>query len=122
MKKKKISGHLVKVCRASGMPVDIKNIDRYKEDYGKIYDKLMLKYKLTDTTIITPELSQKLDKILLRVQRILSARYPNIGYWKQIQNKLQWRIKVKQHGPIAVARDMESGDIVYVILDAGFPG
>lgn len=119
MKKNK---RMIKVCRASGMPVDIKDMDRYHEHYQKLYDKVMAKYKIDESKAMDQALSEKLNKLFLRLQKGLGKKYPNIRYWNFIETKLQWRMKVKQHGPIAIAQDSDTGDIAYVILDAGFPG
>lgn len=112
----------IKVCRASGLPVNLKDQDLYKEHYQRLYDRVMAKYKIGETDILSPEFSQKLEKLFLRIQRILGKKYPNIRYWNYISSKLQWRMKVKEHGPITIAQDRETKDIVYVILDVDFPG
>ena len=33
----------VKVCRASGMPVQVENIEKYQTDFKNIYSKVMKK-------------------------------------------------------------------------------
>lgn len=119
---KKTNKRMIKVCRASGLPVDIRDIDGYKNHYQKLYDRVMAKYKINENDILSPEFSQKLEKLFLRIQKGLGKKYPNVRYWNFIASKLQWRMKVKEHGPISVAQDRETKDIVYVILDVDFPG
>jgi hypothetical protein len=119
MQKTKAAPKMVKVCRASGMPVTIEHIEGYKADWQAIYDKVMLKVGFTPDSLHkgTPEMNARAQRILNRVERLLLKRYPNTGLWAELKSRRAWLKAVEQHGPIAVAKSLDGGDMVYILLD-----
>lgn len=94
--------------RASGDPVRLEDREAKAEEWRKIFDKVEARYKKPN------EHSQKL---LQRLDGILNKKYPNTDSWEFLKTKKQWEEKVTQYGPIAMAKTLDSPELVYVIID-----
>jgi hypothetical protein len=109
----------VKVCRASGLPVQIENLNNFQNEMRAAYDKILLRegINLDKPLMMEKEQAERMQRLLDRVERILRRKYPNIEYWYNIREPEVWKHLVEKHGPIMIAKDSETGELVYVIYD-----
>lgn len=110
----------IKVCRASGLPIEVSHIEDYDKEFKQVYDKVITKLGLLENMPLTEEQSIRSNKLLTRVQKSLLKKYPVVGEWSLLASSEAWAEKVKQVGPIAVAIDSSTSEIAYIILDEGF--
>lgn len=110
----------VKVQRASGYPVNLEDIEKYQQEYREIYDKVCKKLGIDDKTMPTEEQAERCERLITRATKMMARKYPNIREWDFIASKKEWKEKIKTHGPIALALDLEGKDLVYVIMDRPF--
>lgn len=108
---------LVKVCRSSGMPARMEHLELFQSTYRSCYDRMLTRLKLTETSSLTPEQAKRMEKVMNRVEKILTKKYPNTDFWPFITSRRAWKKRVQQHGPIFVAIDSSTNDISYIILD-----
>lgn len=110
----------VKVCRASGLPIQMEHIEAYDKEFKAVYDKVIAKLGLIENMPLTEEQSVRSNKLLTRVQKSLLRKYPVVGEWPFLATAEAWVEKVKQVGPITCAINSETQQLAYVIMDEGF--
>jgi hypothetical protein len=110
---------MIKVMRASGMPVRIENLDAFQQTMRETYDKIMLREGIDVNKGIFLEEAQakRMQALLDRVERILRKRYPAVETWPVLKSARAMKAAVTQHGPIMMAKDSETGEPIYVIYD-----
>lgn len=107
----------VKVCRASGNPVKYEHIEQFQQEHRNIYDKVMKKFKLTETSKIDEKLSERLTKLFDRINISLLKKYPLEEEWDMVTEQEAWHELIKQYGNIMISRDKEKNQLIYVIFD-----
>lgn len=110
----------IKVCRASGLPVLQEHHEEYKEAYRTLYDKIMKRLSMTETSIPDQAIMARFDKLLARSSRLLLRNFPTVSEWPLLTSKKETKRLIREHGPIAIAIDGETSDLAYVILDDDF--
>ncbi len=110
----------IKVCRTSGLPVEHEDNVKYNAEFTQLYDKVMKKLNITESTIFNKELSVRVDKLLSRSQRLLLRKYPVTADWDMIMEEKDWVEKIKKYGPIMCVAARGSESLTYVILDTDF--
>ncbi len=98
--------------RASGLPVNPENLDKYHEEFRIEYDKIDKEYGIGEKSQMMEPL-EALEKKLLK-------KYPNVETWNFAKTQKQWKEMVEEYGPVAVALDQDTGKPVYVIMDVDF--
>lgn len=107
----------VKVYRASGNPVDYNHIEAFTNEHRAIYDKVIAKFQLKPTDTLSPELSQRLNKLFDRINKSLLKKYPLEAEWDEIKDSEKWLEAIQQYGNIMISKNQENGNLVYVIFD-----
>jgi hypothetical protein len=110
----------LRVCRASGMPVQIDHIEKFQSEYRTAYDKILDKFHTAQTKAIDAQLSQRMTRLLARVEKSLHRKYPNASEWDFMSDTESWSAKVTEYGPIALAQNRDTKELTYVILDVEF--
>lgn len=105
----------VKAMRQSGLPVSIESYIEFNQRWRTTYDKVLEKYHTTgsDNNVVMP----KIQKILARYESLLRRQYKDIEEWDLITSTQEWIALIKQYGPMVVAVDSETQELVYVIAD-----
>lgn len=98
----------MKVIRQSGMPVQLQNLESYKSEWTLEFDKLQAKHGLN-------MLDLSKDAAVLETE--LLKKYGTIEIWEPLKTAKAWRSKVLEYGPILVATQQGSKELVYVIAD-----
>ena len=94
--------------RLSGLPVDLEAYKAFNDAWQNTFDKVSEKYGHD---------MQKVHTILERYDSLLRAKYKNVTDWQEMKTKKQWSDKLDQYGPILVAKEQGTGDILYIIAD-----
>ncbi len=108
---------MIKVFRASGNPVEYDHINKFTEEHREIYDKVIKKFNLGPTDTLSPELSQRLNKLFDRLNKTLMKKYPVESQWQEVKSKEEWSNLVDKHGSIMITKNQETNELVYVIFD-----
>jgi hypothetical protein len=101
----------VKTMRLSGMPVNMKDFLEFNEKWKLTFDKVIEKHGQD---------MQKVHKILEKYDKLLRAKYKNVVDWEEIKSRKKWSEKLDEYGPILVAKEQGTGDLLYVIADQNF--
>lgn len=110
----------VQICRASGRPVNMENIEKYETEFKALYDKAMLKVGINEKSLINEETGVRINKLLNRLQRILLRKYPTTEDMALPTTEQAWLDLVKQKGPIAIASRTDKQGVALVVMDADF--
>lgn len=108
----------VKVIRSSGHPIELEDIEAYKQEWRELYDKAQDRYTVGraatgDRAVDTLGLSKLLD----RCERILQAKYNRIAEWDFLDTPEKLLEKMEQHGNLMITRRADNQELLYVILD-----
>ena len=106
----------IKVIRESGLPVSIDNYKefsvKWKATYDMVIDKYLEKGEDTDKGM------RRIQKVLDRYERLLKRAYPMEERWGVLGNDDQTKAILKEYGPIIMAVEQETQELVYVIADS----
>ena len=109
---------MVKVVRASGLPVDKDKLDSYKNEWKELVDKVELKCRVVQEESKTAKLDiLRMQALLARLEKILARKYTLIDEWSSNLSNKEWRKRLDEYGNIMIASARDSEDIVYVIMD-----
>lgn len=111
---------MVKVYRASGQPVKVENIEMYHKEAARIYDAVLAKNNVSNTNVMDQAQSEYLTKLFTRIDKILLKKYPTTDEWPLMSEPSEMVKAVETYGPVAMAKNQETGELVYVILDVQF--
>jgi len=108
----------VKVMRASGHPIDTKDIEAYKQDWRELFDKVEKKCEKGKNAQGQPAKDMfRMQKLLARCEQILMKRYNRVGEWDLLTTPEQMSEKIDKFGNLMITKRRDSGDLLYVILD-----
>lgn len=107
----------IQICRESGYPVDMADINAFKEAYGLLYDKVHAHVKPGKTGFMTEEEALRMNKLLERLRRKLLAQYPVIKTIEITGSPKSWVLLTRQYGPVALAESQVKGKLAAIILD-----
>jgi hypothetical protein len=106
----------IKVVRESGLPVSIENYKQFnikwKVTYDKTIDKYLEKGEDKDKGML------RIQKILERYERLLKRAYPMEERWDMLVGDDKTKAILKEYGPIIIAIERETQELVYVIADS----
>ena len=97
--------------RLSGMPVSVKDFTEFNEKWKTTFDKVIEKYGQD---------MQKVHKVLDRYDKLLRASYLNVVDWEEIKSRKEWSAKLDEYGPILIAKEQRTNELLYVIADQNF--
>jgi hypothetical protein len=109
----------IKVLRQSGQPVRLEFMQAIQAAENEAYDKVIAKFKIANTMIMDADLSVRTTRLLQRISRSISKRYPAHDEWSLPVSPEEWSEVTKQYGPVAVGLEGTTGELFMVILDAG---
>lgn len=115
-----MSEEKIKVVRASGQPVLLENLEKWRNDYRAAYDKILRKAGMDPENpkkILEREEAEKMQALLERYERTLYRKYPKEEFWQPITEEKEWLETVSKYGPIMLGRDSSTNRLVYVIYD-----
>jgi len=108
----------VKVMRASGHPIELEDIEAYKEAWKLLFDKVQRKCSLGENANGDQAQNMfRMQKLLARCEQILMKQYNRVGEWDFITTPEQAVEIMEKHGNIMLTRRQDSGEPLYVILD-----
>jgi hypothetical protein len=98
----------VKVCRATGRPVDTENIEKFLEEFRRIYDKAARLCKMD---------MLRLNRKIAKVENILGKKYPTVIEVDFPNTAKKWQDHLNKYGPTIVTTMRDSQQLVLVIDD-----
>lgn len=98
----------IKVFRKTGLPVRLEDLNSFKEEWKLIFDKAQDK--------CLPDML-RLQKLLARLENGLQKKYPTICEWDFLKTQEDWDKVIDEYGNIMVTRSLDSGEMLYCILD-----
>lgn len=107
----------LRVCRSSGMPVELEHINSFQAEYKVVFDKVLDKFHKDKTKFIDGPLSARMNRLLSRVEKSLHRKYPNMSEWDFIATPEAWTTTIRKYGPVIVAHNRDTGELTFVILD-----
>lgn len=109
----------LKICRASGLPVRFEDIEAYNEAHRNLYDKVKL-HVLGNGELMSQSEANRMNKLLTRLAPKVLSSFKLIDTIETKGTKASWLELVAQHGPIALAKNAETGELTAVIMDASW--
>ena len=100
----------VLVCRQSGYPVENVDAEAFVAEYKDNFD-LLEKEHGKDML--------KFQEALSKVEKELAAKYKTIAEWDFISDNEGFKKAIDTYGSILVSTHIETGEIMYVIMDQG---
>jgi len=100
--------------RISGDPVRLNDIKKMKKHWQDVFDAIMLKCKLKDSQSVD---MLRVNKLADRCERIIQAQYNVTEDWDYLESREQWNEKIKEFGGLMVTKNVETDELVYVIMD-----
>jgi hypothetical protein len=107
----------LQICRASGLPVKYEDIEAYKEAHRLLYDKIKV-HVLGDGELMTQEEANRMNRLLDRLTKKALARFKVIDTLETKGTVKSWLELIEKHGPIALAKNAETGSLVAILMDA----
>ena len=111
----------LQICRASGLPVKVADIDAYNEAHRVLYDKVKTKV-LGTKELMNNEEATRMQKLLNRLAPRVLKSFKLVEEINVSNSKKAWLELVAQHGPIAMAKNSQTNDLALIIMDAEFGG
>ena len=101
---------MVTIIKQSGSPVDLKDAEKFKEEWKEGFDKL---FDAEGDMAIVSEKAQAFEKELMKKYKVeRSIELPkSLKAWKQLLEDSQGGIMVDVHS--------KTGELMFVILDLG---
>lgn len=109
----------LEICRVSGLPVKIADIDAYNAEFSAVYDRVQKKLGINDGTALSQEMAGRMNRLLTRIQRTLLRKFPVVEQIEYPKSARAWKKMLEQYGALALART-QSNKLAVVILDAPF--
>lgn len=113
-----LSTTVVPIVRRTGFPVELKDLDNFKNDYRRLYDRAetILKREAAKVGNKVPDML-KLQTRLAKIEKVLSKKYPTIQDVVLPASAAEWIELQQKYGNILVTRKLESEEVVLVIED-----
>lgn len=113
----------IKICRASGQPVNQAHLELFQNEYRSLYDRVLDKcVPKKKERLMDAKDADRIDRLLMRLERALYKKYPNVEHIPCPTTNADWEALVRQYGPVALAIDSEIDKLALVIMDAQFGG
>lgn len=102
----------IPVVRQSKLPVTLENLDLYKKEWQRRFDRLQKRYS-------KPSQQQTLDYFLAKTEVRLLEKYPNEERRKMPATIKEWEDLVSEYGPVAIGMNDQSQRLMLLIADLG---
>lgn len=99
----------IKTVRASGMPVELDKLKEFQDEWKNGFDAIYDKKK--DMTNIQKEVDE--------FQQRMNEKYDTIVEWDMLKTDDDWKNAIAEYGSILVSTHIETGELMYVIMDQG---
>lgn len=98
----------IKICRQTGLPVDLSDLETFKEEFRRLFD---IAKRICKNDML--RLNMKLGKI----ERLLGRKYPTVSEVDFCDTPEKMSELISKYGNIKAGIHAESNDLVYVIDD-----
>jgi len=111
----------IQICRASGLPVKFSDIEAFNEASRQLYDKVKM-HVVGDRNLLNELESERMNRLLTRLGKRVLQSFKLVEDLTVNGTKKSWLELVSEHGPIALAKNSETGALTAVIMDSTFGG
>lgn len=98
----------VKICRMSGLPVEKSDLENFKVEWKRLYDKAS---SLAKTDML------RLQKRLATIEKVLDKKYPTVTEVELPTEQDAWNKLMDEFGNIVVTRMKDSSEVVLAVYD-----
>lgn len=98
----------VKMCRATGRPVDTADIEKFLAEFRRIYDNAARLCKMD---------MLRLNRKIAKVENLLGKKYPTVVEVDFPNTVSKWQSHLEKHGPTVVTTMRDSQELVLVLDD-----
>lgn len=98
----------IKICRMSGLPVELEDLDNFKNEFRRLFDKAS---SIAKTDML------RLQRRMSTIERILQTKYPTLTEVDFPSTAEAWKDLQAKYGNILVSQMRDSGDLFFVISD-----
>jgi hypothetical protein len=108
----------VPIVRRTGFPVELSDLNNFKEDYRRLFDRTeaILKREAAKIGNKVPDML-KLQMRLAKIERALSKKYPTVQEVTLPATSSEWLALQQKYGNILVTRKLDSEEVVLIIED-----
>lgn len=99
---------MVPIFRKSGLPLELEDIQRYRAEWRRLYDKVE---KLCKKDML------RMQNKLAKIHDIMQKKYKIVGEVQLMDTTESYVRMIKKYGPIIVTTKADSDDLVYYIDD-----
>lgn len=99
----------VKICRATGFPVEQSDVDSFKAEFARLFD---IAQRVCKTDML------RLQKKVAKFENILAKKFPTVIEIDFLATPEQALEAVSKYGNIITAKMRDSDSLLYVIDDA----
>jgi hypothetical protein len=98
----------IKVCRMSGLPVELEDMNIYKDEFRRLYDKAE---RLCKQDML------RLNLKIVKIEKALQAKYPTVQDVDFPTTQESWKELQTKYGNILVSQHRHTGELLFVISD-----
>ena len=100
----------VKVARQSGLPIELKEIEMYEEEWKELYDGAS---KDADKDMLL------MQELLICVDTYLDSKYSTVEEWDLLVDAEKIKDIIGKYGSFLTSTHKDTGDLMYIIMDQG---
>jgi hypothetical protein len=114
----KSKSNLVKLVRASSLPVLNADFAGFQHDFGLLYDKIMTRFPEAKSLTVDEDIAKRVNYLFERCQARLFKKYPIMVEVKLPSTKLAWKKLLSEYQePVVVAQSKETLEPILIIQD-----
>lgn len=114
----KSKANLVKLVRASSLPVLNADFAGFQAEFGVLYDKIMARFPEAKSLMIEESVAKRVKFLIERCQARLFKKYPTRIEIELPTSKLAWKKLLEEYQePIVIAQAKETLEPVLIIQD-----
>jgi hypothetical protein len=109
---------LVKLVRASSLPVLKADFEAFQVDFGALYDKIMVRFPESKSLTVEESVAKRVQFLIEKCQARLFKKYPLIAEVKLPTTKRAWgKLLSDYQEPITVAQARDTLEPILIIQD-----
>lgn len=114
----KSKANLVKLVRASSLPVKKADFEGFQADFGLLYDKIMARFPDAKALMVDANIAKRVNYLIERCQARLFKKYPLMQEVELPTSKKAWKKLLEEYNePILVGQAQETLEPVLIIQD-----
>lgn len=98
----------VKLIRQSGLPVELENLEKFKEEFRRLFD-------IAERVCRKDNL--RMQKKLARIEKVLQDKYPTVIDIELPNSDESWGALQEKFGNILVSRHKHTNEMILIVSD-----